>query len=70
MLKGLNMDITGAQQKGVQQNSPHNTHDRFRFGSRHIDIHVRRLRSKLGSELRLQTIRGAGYKVSEPAGEP
>ena len=30
-------------------------------GSKTVDVHVRRLRAKLGEALPLQTIRGAGY---------
>ena len=37
-------------------------------GARTVDIHVRRLRQKLGEALPLETSRGAGYKVSAPAG--
>jgi DNA-binding response OmpR family regulator len=40
--------------------------DSYEGGERTVDIHVRRLRSKLGPDLKLETIRGAGYKVSEP----
>lgn len=32
-------------------------------GARTVDIHVSRLRTKLGDELPLQTIRGVGYKL-------
>lgn len=32
-------------------------------GRRTVDIHVRRLRQKLGEELPLQTLRGVGYKL-------
>jgi DNA-binding winged helix-turn-helix (wHTH) protein len=32
-------------------------------GPRTIDIHVRRLRKKLGDALRLETLRGSGYKL-------
>jgi DNA-binding winged helix-turn-helix (wHTH) protein len=32
-------------------------------GPRTIDIHVRRLRKKLGDALRLETLRGTGYKL-------
>jgi DNA-binding response OmpR family regulator len=32
-------------------------------GSRTVDIHVRRLRAKLGRALTLDTLRGAGYKL-------
>jgi Transcriptional regulatory protein, C terminal len=31
--------------------------------SRTVDVHVRRLRGKLGSELRLTTVRGFGYRL-------
>ncbi len=43
---------------------------RYEGGERTVDIHVRRLRAKLGEELPLQTLRGAGYKLvaPEPAG--
>lgn len=34
--------------------------------TRTVDIHVRRLRAKLGSALPLVTLRGAGYKLMEP----
>jgi DNA-binding response OmpR family regulator len=37
-------------------------------GARTIDIHVTRLRSKLGSALDLTTFRGAGYRLGAPAG--
>ncbi len=33
-------------------------------GLRTVDIHVRRLRSKLGSALPLRTLRGSGYKIA------
>jgi DNA-binding response OmpR family regulator len=33
-------------------------------GSRTVDIHVRRLRSKLGNAFPLVTLRGAGYKLA------
>ena len=33
----------------------------FFGGTRTVDVHVRRLRAKLGEALPLQTIRGAGY---------
>lgn len=36
-------------------------------GARTIDIHVRRLRAKLGAALDLRTYRGAGYKLAAPA---
>jgi DNA-binding response OmpR family regulator len=36
-------------------------------GSRTVDIHVRRLRMKLGAGARtLETVRGAGYKMKAP----
>lgn len=35
--------------------------------TRTVDIHVRRLRAKLGSALPLVTLRGAGYKLTEPS---
>jgi DNA-binding response OmpR family regulator len=38
--------------------------DRYDGGARTVDIHVRRLRSKLGRALPLVTLRGAGYKIS------
>ncbi len=37
-------------------------------GARTIDIHVTRLRSKLGGALDLTTFRGAGYRLGAPAG--
>jgi DNA-binding response OmpR family regulator len=40
-------------------------HD-YEGGARTVDIHVRRLRQKLGSTLALHTLRGAGYKVAAP----
>ena len=35
-------------------------------GSRTVDIHVRRLRAKLGAALPLETLRGSGYKLRAP----
>ncbi len=35
-------------------------------GARTVDIHVRRLRAKLGEALPLETLRGAGYKLRAP----
>ncbi len=35
----------------------------YEGGYRTVDIHIRRLRSKFGSHLPLQTLRGSGYKV-------
>lgn len=39
---------------------------RYEGGARTVDIHVRRLRAKLGEALPLETLRGAGYKVRAP----
>lgn len=39
---------------------------RYEGGERTVDIHVRRLRAKLGDALPLVTLRGAGYKVTLP----
>lgn len=36
---------------------------RYEGGARTVDIHVRRLRMKLGEQLPLETLRGAGYKL-------
>jgi DNA-binding response OmpR family regulator len=48
--------------------------NRYEGGARTVDIHVRRLRAKLGSELPLATLRGSGYKldtnVSPPPAKP
>jgi DNA-binding response OmpR family regulator len=38
----------------------------YEGGERTIDIHVRRLRAKLGHELTLETFRGAGYRLGAP----
>jgi len=46
---------------------------RYDGGPRTVDIHVRRLRAKLGAALPLETLRGSGYKLrapDEPPGEP
>lgn len=46
---------------------------RYEGGARTVDIHVRRLRAKMGDALPLETLRGAGYKLrmpSEPGGVP
>jgi DNA-binding response OmpR family regulator len=40
---------------------------RYDGGARTVDIHVRRLRAKLGDELPLETLRGAGYKLRSPS---
>jgi DNA-binding response OmpR family regulator len=37
-------------------------------GARTVDIHVRRLRAKLGESLPLETLRGAGYLLRSPDG--
>ena len=42
--------------------------NRYEGGARTVDIHVRRLRAKLGAALPLSTLRGAGYKLSTPDG--
>jgi DNA-binding response OmpR family regulator len=42
---------------------------RYEGGARTVDIHVRRLRAKLGDGLPLETMRGAGYKLRAPRGE-
>jgi DNA-binding response OmpR family regulator len=39
---------------------------RYEGGARTVDIHVRRLRMKLGDAFPLETLRGAGYKMREP----
>lgn len=41
---------------------------RYDGGARTVDIHVRRLRAKLGDALPLETLRGSGYKLSAPVG--
>lgn len=38
--------------------------NRYEGGPRTVDIHVRRLRAKLGTSLPLETLRGSGYKLS------
>ena len=40
--------------------------NRYEGGARTVDIHVRRLRAKLGPALPLMTLRGAGYKLTAP----
>jgi DNA-binding response OmpR family regulator len=40
---------------------------RYEGGARTVDIHVRRLRMKLGGALPLETMRGAGYKLRAPS---
>ncbi len=39
---------------------------RYDGGSRTVDIHVRRLRAKLGDPFALETVRGAGYRLPLP----
>ena len=39
---------------------------RYEGGARTVDIHVRRLRAKVGDSLPLETLRGAGYKLRAP----
>lgn len=39
---------------------------RYEGGARTVDIHVRRLRAKLGDAFPLETMRGAGYKLRAP----
>ncbi len=41
---------------------------RYEGGPRTVDIHVRRLRMKLGDAFPLETLRGAGYKLQAPGG--
>jgi DNA-binding response OmpR family regulator len=43
--------------------------NRYEGGPRTVDIHVRRLRAKLGDALPLDTLRGSGYKLRSPEGE-
>lgn len=40
--------------------------NRYEGGPRTVDIHVRRLRAKLGTALPLETLRGSGYKLRAP----
>lgn len=40
--------------------------NRYDGGPRTVDIHVRRLRAKLGDQLPLETLRGSGYKLRAP----
>ncbi|MCK6535772.1 MAG: response regulator transcription factor [Polyangiaceae bacterium] len=42
--------------------------NRYEGGARTVDIHVRRLRAKLGDALPLETLRGSGYKLRTPEG--
>lgn len=41
----------------------------YEGGARTVDIHVRRLRAKLGPSLDLSTVRGSGYKLAAPRSE-
>jgi DNA-binding response OmpR family regulator len=43
--------------------------NRYEGGPRTVDIHVRRLRAKLGPALPLETLRGSGYKLRSPETE-
>jgi DNA-binding response OmpR family regulator len=43
---------------------------RYEGGPRTVDIHVRRLRAKLGATLPLETLRGSGYKLRAPSELP
>jgi hypothetical protein len=43
--------------------------NRYEGGPRTVDIHVRRLRAKLGDALPLETLRGSGYKLRAPETE-
>jgi len=43
--------------------------NRYEGGPRTVDIHVRRLRAKLGDALPLETLRGSGYKLRAPEAE-
>jgi DNA-binding response OmpR family regulator len=42
----------------------------YEGGARTVDIHVRRLRAKLGDALPLETLRGTGYKLRAPSDSP
>ena len=43
---------------------------RYDGGARTVDIHVRRLRMKIGEELPLETLRGEGYVLRAPSAVP
>jgi DNA-binding winged helix-turn-helix (wHTH) protein len=43
---------------------------RYSGGRRTVDIHVRRLRAKLGSALPLETVRGVGYRLLPAGSQP
>ena len=40
----------------------------YRGGRRTVDVHIRRLRAKLGAALRIETVRSGGYKLCSEAG--
>ena len=40
----------------------------YRGGRRTVDVHIRRLRAKLGAALRIETVRSGGYKLCLDAG--
>lgn len=40
----------------------------YRGGRRTVDVHIRRLRAKLGAALRIETVRSGGYKLCPDAG--
>jgi DNA-binding winged helix-turn-helix (wHTH) protein len=42
----------------------------YHGGARTVDVHVRRLRSKLGTALPIDTVRGGGYRLVTPPGAP
>ncbi len=44
--------------------------ERYVGSRRTVDIHVRRLRAKLGPALELQTVRGWGYRLRAPDDDP
>lgn len=44
--------------------------NRYEGGARTVDIHVRRLRAKIGGALPLATLRGSGYKLEAVVGAP
>jgi len=44
--------------------------ERYHGGARTVDVHIRRLRSKLGSALPIDTVRGGGYRLLAPGEAP
>jgi DNA-binding response OmpR family regulator len=40
----------------------------YRGGRRTVDVHIRRLRAKLGAALRIETVRSGGYRLCPDAG--